>query len=428
MRRAQPEEQGALVGREPESLLRKHGSEVFGGCHQHDHHRRDLEALPVAEKGAVVDQHPHADQEEGDEDGVAHEFDAIHERRGPGDQPVHGQTGQERPDDGFEPRGFGQERPEEDHRQHEDVLRDVVATPFEEPAPDQREEHDDHGDAEHDRAGQPVPEPLVGLVRGDADDDRQHQQRQDVGDDGASHGDHHRLVAGDAQFAHQRIGDQGLRSEQRRQQHGREERKSEDAVSGADAEEHGDREGVESEYGASPAVAPEIGHVHFEAREEHNVEQSGRSREDDAAVAQHEIQPVGADDGAGDDEPQQIGDAQFVEQQRRREDDHQDQHELEDGILQRQGDGCWCEKHNSCGQCRTNIRISRDRSKRRFDCAGMNVFFLLPGIRIGRMQYGVCFCVIGAGGIFGAVRTVVRYACSRVWMYSSCTRKLGTRQ
>ena len=40
-----------------------------------------------------------------------------------------------------------------------------------------------------------------------------------------------------------------------------------------------------SEYEASGAVLAEIRHVHIQAGEEHDVEQSGRTGEDDAAVA-----------------------------------------------------------------------------------------------------------------------------------------------
>ena len=74
-----------------------------------------------------------------------------------------------------------------------------------------------------------------------------------------------------------------------------------------------DAEGVEAEHEAAPTVAPEVGHVHVESREEHDVEQAGRAREDDAAVAQHEVQSVGADHRSGDDEPQQVGDFELVQ-------------------------------------------------------------------------------------------------------------------
>ena len=52
-------------------FLSEQRGDVFGGGDQDDHHGGDLDALPVAEEGPVVDQHAYADQEEGDEDGVA---------------------------------------------------------------------------------------------------------------------------------------------------------------------------------------------------------------------------------------------------------------------------------------------------------------------------------------------------------------------
>ena len=104
-----------------------------------------------------------------------------------------------------------------------------------------------------------------------------------------------------------------------------------------DAEQHGYREGVEPEYRAAPAVALEVVHVHLQPRKEHDVQQARRARQNDAAVAQHEVEPVGSDDGPGDDKPQQIGDFQPVEQQRRAQHDGHDEHELENRVLERQG-------------------------------------------------------------------------------------------
>ena len=117
---------------------------------------------------------------------------------------------------------------------------------------------------------------------------------------------------------------------------------AEDEVPGREAEHHRHREGVEPENEAAPAVAPEIVHVHLQTRQEHDVQKTRRARKNDAAVAQHQVEPVGADDRTGDDEPQQVGYLQPVEQQRGPQYDGHDKHELEDGVLQRQGkvDGC----------------------------------------------------------------------------------------
>ena len=63
----------------------------------------------------------------------------------------------------------------------------------------------------------------------------------------------------------------------------------------------------------APAVFLEIGHVHVQPRQDHDVQEAGRSREDDAAIAQNQVQAVGADHRTCDDEPQQIGDFEFVQ-------------------------------------------------------------------------------------------------------------------
>ena len=330
--------------REPERLLRQAGGYVFGRRDHDDHDDAHLDALPALEEGAVVDQHAYADQKEGDEDGVADEFDAVHQRRGAGNEAVHGQSREKGADDGFESGQLGQVGPQEDHDQNEHILRDVVAASLEEPAPDDREKHQNGRDAPHDRDAEPVPEAAVGLAGGEPHHHRQHHQSQDVGDDRAAHGDRHGLVARDAQAADDGVGDERLRSEESGQQDRRMDGVAEDEVPGREAEHHRHREGVEPEHQAVPPRAPEVGRVHLQPREEHDVEESGRARENDAAVAQHEVQAVGADDGAGDDEPQQVGHLELVEQQGRGQHDGHDEHELQDGVFERQLDGCVCEE------------------------------------------------------------------------------------
>lgn len=93
------------------------------------------------------------------------------------------------------------------------------------------------------------------------------------------------FVAGDAQFADDGVGDQGLRGEEPGQQDRGVDRKSQDVISRQNTEQERNTERIESEYEASGAVLAEIRHVHIQAGEEHDVEQSGRTGEDDAAVA-----------------------------------------------------------------------------------------------------------------------------------------------
>ena len=48
---------------------------------------------------------------------------------------------------------------------------------------------------------------------------------------------------------------------------------------------------------------------------------------------------MGPDQRAGDDEPQEVGDLEFVQQQGGREDDDQNQEELENRVFERQSQG-----------------------------------------------------------------------------------------
>ena len=268
---------------------------------------------------------------------VADEFDAVHQGRGARDEAVEGQTREEGADDRLQSGQMCQVGAQKDHDQHENVLGDVVAAMLEEPVPDQREEQHDECDAEHDRDAEPVPEHVVRVSGDHAYYDRQQQQGQRIGNDRASDGDRDGFVAGDAQFADDGVGDQGLRGEEPGQQDRGVDRKSQDVISRQNTEQERNTERIESEYEASGAVLAEIRHVHIQAGEEHDVEQSGRTGEDDAAVAQHQVEAVRSDHRTGDDKPQQVGNFQLVEQQGSGEDDDQNQQEFENRILEREG-------------------------------------------------------------------------------------------
>ena len=310
---AQPEDHRTLVVREPEGLLREIGREEFRERNQGDHHQRHFDAFPVAEERPVVDEHAHADQEEGDEDGVSHEFDPVHQGRGAGDLAVEGQPREECTDDRLQPGHVREIGSQEYHRQHEDILRYAVAAMFEKPVRQQREQEQDDADREQYRGAEPPPECFVDIARGHPDDDREQQQGERVGDDRAADCDRDGLVARDAEFADDGVGDKGLRGEEPGQQDRGVNREAQDVIPGQDAESERHAEGVEPEDEAAPAVFLEIGHVHVQPRQEHDVQEAGRSREDDAAIAQNQVQAVGADHRTCDDEPQQIGDFEFVQ-------------------------------------------------------------------------------------------------------------------
>ena len=91
--------------------------------------------------------------------------------------------------------------------------------PLEEPAADQRESQQHEERESRDRQSQPHPEHIVGIARRERDDDRQHQQRERIGNHRPAHGDADRIVLADPQLADDGVGDQRMRSEHTGQQH-----------------------------------------------------------------------------------------------------------------------------------------------------------------------------------------------------------------
>ena len=120
--RTQAEDDGPLVGREAEGLLREPRGDEFGRRGHDDHHGTDLDRLEAGEESTVVDQHPDAQQKEGDEDRIADELHAVHQRRSGGDQPVECQPCEKRPDDCLQSGQLGEKSAQKNHRQHKDVL------------------------------------------------------------------------------------------------------------------------------------------------------------------------------------------------------------------------------------------------------------------------------------------------------------------
>ena len=250
-------------------------------------------------------------------------------------------TGEEGADDRFQPRELCEVGAEEDHRQHEDILGYVVAALFEEPVRQQRKEEQDDADAQQHRGAEPPPEAFIHVACGHADDHREQQQGQRVGDDRAADGDRDGLVARDAELADDGIGYKGLGGEESGKQDRGVDRESHNVITCQNAERERYAEGVESEDETAPAAFFEVGRIHVQSRKKHDVEQAGGPRKDDAAVAQHEVESVRADNRAGDYQPQKIGDLQLVQEQRRRQNDDQNQQKLQDRVFERQCYRCY---------------------------------------------------------------------------------------
>ena len=78
------------------------------------------------EQGADIDEHAHADEEIGNEQGVADELDAVHQRRHMGYVAAENQPREEGSHDALDVDGLGEGCREEHHAEHEDVLHDGI--------------------------------------------------------------------------------------------------------------------------------------------------------------------------------------------------------------------------------------------------------------------------------------------------------------
>ena len=76
---------------------------------------------------------------------------------------------------------------------------------------------------------------------------------------------------------------------------------------------------------ALAAVLLELAKIDLQPRKEHDVQQTHRSEQHDAAVAQHEVQTIGADERPCDDQPDEVRDLEPVQHNRSEQDDEQDQ-------------------------------------------------------------------------------------------------------
>ncbi len=332
---AQAEDDAPFVRRVFERFLREECREVFGQDGDTGHDGRHRDGLEVAEKGPVVDQHAHADEEERNEDGIAYELHAVHQRGGGRDQLVEREPREEGADDPLHAGQLGQNGTQKHEGQHEDVLRNALFYPFEKPSGEDGEEKNDDAAENDHRYAELCPEVGIDLSGCQAHDDGQYEQREGIGNDRTSYGHGDGPVFRDAVFADDGVGDEGVRGEHAGQQYRGLHGEVEAVEAGQNTERHGNQKRVGTEKQTSGAVAPEIAQVYLEACEKHDVEQTGRTGEDDAAVALHQVDAVGADDRPGDDESEDGRYADFVQQQGCEQNDRQDDEEFQYRICQR---------------------------------------------------------------------------------------------
>ena len=123
------------------------GCQVFGegACHDHDEHHHS--GFAFAEHGGDIHQHAHANQEVGDEEGIADELDAVHQRGGVGYKTVEHQSSQKGSEDAFEPTEFSGGGSKEHHGKREGELYDGV-TELAEKGTDEAWQQEEHAEDE----------------------------------------------------------------------------------------------------------------------------------------------------------------------------------------------------------------------------------------------------------------------------------------
>ena len=268
--------------------------------HQPEHDGRDQSGLVPqgAREHLQVDQEAGDDEEGGNEKSIGEEFGLFLGRRA-AHRLVDGEAGQECADDALELQVLGEGGADADDAQHQREGGFVgLAQLREQPTPGaaQHEDHDEDEQPEFGELDGEGAQTEARLVRGDAD--RQHQQRQHVGQDGGTHRHGHGQVPGETGLQHDRVGDQGVGGEQRTDQECRQGRVAEEQPDG-EARQQGQGEGHQAEYQRFGAMLAELLQVDFEADEEHQQKLAEFGEEiGDLGICRHDAERVRSDDDA----------------------------------------------------------------------------------------------------------------------------------
>ena len=159
-----------------EEFAADEGGEEFGkgACHHHDEHHHGC--LAFTEHRGNIDQHAHTYQEVGDEEGIADEFDAIHQWGGVGHKAVEHQTCQEGSEDALQPAELSGGCCKEHHCEGEGELYDGIAE-FTEKGTDEAWQQEEHADDEEGELhGKECPKPEASCSLDGAGDACQEEQ------------------------------------------------------------------------------------------------------------------------------------------------------------------------------------------------------------------------------------------------------------
>ena len=270
-RSRQPEHQAAVVGLHLEYLLRGKGGQPFGGDAREGHHRCHEDCSAVAE-GAQVDEHTHADEEVGNEEGIAHKLHVRHQRRGGRNEAVERKAGEERAENALNAHHLHKSRTEEHEHKYEYILHHAVVVAAEEPPPYGGKRNQYARADEHHLHHEPQPVEPRHLLLEHAAHHGEHQKRQRVGHNGAAHRDAHARQARNAVAQHYGIGNQRVRGVHRRHKHRRRH-----GIAGqhgavhAKADGHGNGETQKPQRQRPPLDFLHVLQVHLEAGEEHYI-------------------------------------------------------------------------------------------------------------------------------------------------------------
>ena len=302
----------ALYAAHPKELLGAERGHPLAHKSHHYHDGGHLQGTESAEKQLDVDEHTHADEEIRYEDGVAHELEMGHQGRHVGHVAVEHKARKERPEEALHADKLHQPSAEEGHGEHEDELRNGVVVTVEEEACHARKEVND--DEEHcgDFQEQHDPEAARYFALEHPAHDGEHEQRQRVGDGGRPDGYGDAALAGKAVAHDYWVGDDGVRGVHTGQEHGGHHAVLKHGAVDYEAHQHRYDEGHQPVGERPHAVLHEVGHVHLEAGEEHDVVQADVPEEVERVVLGQDVEPVRADHNPREHHADDVRDAQLA--------------------------------------------------------------------------------------------------------------------
>ena len=225
--------------------------------------------MQVAKENLQVNEHAHTYQEIRYEQGIAHELDIGHKRRGAGYEPVNRKTCQKRSQQTFQACQFSQCGTEENQRQDEDELHDGLIVSAQEPAAYSGIGIYDKTAIQHTLEGKEHPVHPVGVLKC-ANGNGKHQQGNEKRHCCGHHGDYHHGVTGKAEAAHDGIRNQRVRCQYAAEQNGTGGAKAQKMVCSKETHGKGYHIGDDTKEESPAPILPHTAHVHLQCGKEHD--------------------------------------------------------------------------------------------------------------------------------------------------------------